>query len=74
VIPDRALVSIVGRGIGDALGIAGRVFGIYADAKVNVELISAGSGRANMSMVVAGSDADAAVRALHARLFVGAKD
>jgi aspartate kinase len=70
VIPDRALVAVVGRGIGDALGIAGRVFGIMANAKVNIELISAGSGRANMSMVVAGSDADAAVRALHAHLFV----
>ncbi len=69
VIPDRALVAVVGRGIGDALGIAGRVFGILADAKVNIELISAGSGRANMSMVVAGSDCDAAVRAFHARLF-----
>jgi aspartate kinase len=74
VIPDRALVAIVGRGIGDALGIAGRVFGIFADAKVNLELISAGSGRANMSMVVAGSDADTAVRSLHARLFAGARD
>lgn len=65
----RSLVAIVGLGIGDALGIAGRVFSSLARAKVNIELISAGSGRANMSLVVADSDTDAAVRALHHAIF-----
>lgn len=69
VIPRRSLVAVVGLGIGDALGIAGRVFGSLARARVNIELISAGSGRANMSMVVADTDADAAVRALHHAIF-----
>lgn len=69
VVSGRALVAVVGLGIGDALGIAGRVFGALAAAKVNIELISAGSARANMSMVVAETDADAAVRALHSALY-----
>ncbi len=69
VTAGRSLVAVVGLGIGDALGIAGRVFSALARAKVNIELISAGSGRANMSMVVADSDADAAVRALHHAIF-----
>jgi aspartate kinase len=69
VITGRALVAVVGLGIGDALGIAGRVFGALAAARVNIELISAGSGRANMSMVVAEQDADRAVCALHAALY-----
>jgi aspartate kinase len=69
-VDERALLAVVGRGIGDALGTtAGRVFGVLADAGVNVELISAGSGRANISVVVAGADCDAAVKTLHARLF-----
>jgi aspartate kinase len=69
VTEGRSLVAIVGLGIGDALGIAGRVFSSLARAKVNIELISAGSGRANMSLVVADHDADAAVRALHHAIF-----
>lgn len=71
-VPDRALVAVVGRGICDAIGTAGLVFGILASARVNIELISAGSGRANMSMVVANEQCDAAVRALHAALFADA--
>jgi aspartate kinase len=69
VMTGRALIAVVGLGIGDSLGIAGRVFGALARARVNIELISAGSGRANMSMVVADADADTAVRALHHALF-----
>lgn len=69
VTTGRSLVAVVGLGIGDALGIAGRVFSSLARAKVNIELISAGSGRANMSLVVADEDADAAVRALHHAIF-----
>ncbi len=69
VISGRALVAVVGLGIGDALGIAGKVFGSLAAARVNIELISAGSARANMSMVVAEQDADNAVRALHGALY-----
>jgi aspartate kinase len=69
VVAGRSLVAIVGLGIGDALGIAGRVFSALARARVNIELISAGSGRANMSLVVADADADAAVRALHHAIF-----
>ncbi len=69
VIRGRSLVAVVGLGVGDALGIAGRVFSSLGRAKVNIELISAGSGRANMSMVVADADADKAVRALHHAIF-----
>ncbi|MDP3274396.1 MAG: aspartate kinase [Deltaproteobacteria bacterium] len=65
----RALVAVVGLGVGATVGIAGRVFSALARARVNIELISAGSGRTNMSMVVSELDADRAVRALHHALF-----
>jgi aspartate kinase len=65
----RALVAVVGRGIGDAVGLGGRVLSVLGDNGINIELVSAGLARVNFSVVIEEKDCDTAVRALHAALF-----
>jgi aspartate kinase len=58
-----AKVSLVGAGMKDELGIAGKMFRILADHGVNIEMISTSPIR--ISCVVRGDDVSAAVRGLH---------
>jgi aspartate kinase len=58
-----AKVSLVGAGMKDELGIAGKMFRILADHGVNIEMISTSPIR--ISCVVRGDDVAAAVRGLH---------
>lgn len=71
---DVAIVSVVGRQFRVQSGIAGRVFKALSD--VNIIVISGGASDININFVVASSDADRAIRQLHAEFFpslVGAK-
>ncbi|MEO7910349.1 MAG: ACT domain-containing protein [Roseiflexaceae bacterium] len=47
-------------------GVASQVFGVLAEQKINVIAIAQGSSECSISVVIAGTDADAAVRAIHA--------
>lgn len=58
-----AKVSLIGAGMKDELGIAGKMFRILADHDVNIEMISTSPIR--ISCVVRGEDVTAAVRGLH---------
>ncbi|MDJ0923398.1 MAG: aspartate kinase [Acidimicrobiia bacterium] len=58
-----AKVSLIGAGMTDELGIAGKMFRILADHGVNIEMISTSPIR--ISCVVRGDDVAAAVRGLH---------
>jgi aspartate kinase len=60
-----AVVAVVGDRMQGTPGIAGKVFAALGDSGVNVIAISQGSSERNVSMVVAGSDAAEAVRAIH---------
>jgi aspartate kinase len=46
--------------------VAAQVFGALAAQHINVVAIAQGSSECAISIVVAGADADAAVRAIHA--------
>jgi aspartate kinase len=70
VLDDMAIVSVVGRGFVRRAGLAARIF--QALAAVNVVMISFGASDVNLSVVVAGADAERAVRLLHAEFFEGA--
>lgn len=59
------IVTAVGVGIHERPGVAARVFAALADAGVNILVIAQGSSECSISMVVAASDGDIAVRALH---------
>jgi aspartate kinase len=52
-------------------GIAGRVFGALGKSGVNVVAIAQGSSECSISLVVAASEADDAVRAVHSLIVAG---
>jgi aspartate kinase len=60
------IVTAVGAGMRETPGVASQVFGALADQKINVIAIAQGSSECSISVVIAGEDADAAVRAIHA--------
>lgn len=64
---DRAIVCVVGDGLHDAPGIAARVFDAVGD--INVDLISQGASRVNLTFVVEARRAPEVVRRVHAAVF-----
>jgi aspartate kinase len=67
VLPDMAIVSLVGRGFVRQAGLAGRIFQTLRD--VNVVMISFGASDVNLSFVVEAAQAETAARLLHAEFF-----
>ncbi len=65
-VRDVVIVAVVGEGIRKTPGIAARLFGALGDRDVNVVAVAQGSSEANMSLVLATDDGDAAVRYIHA--------
>ena len=66
----RSVVAVIGEGVKATPGVAGRIFGALAG--VNVELVSMGASRLNLSMVVKDSDRPEALARIHHVLFEGA--
>jgi aspartokinase/homoserine dehydrogenase 1 len=64
-----AIVSLVGDGMQDRLGVVGTFAGALADVGVNIVALAQGSTERNISAVVAAADARRAVRHIHAQLF-----
>lgn len=60
-----AIVAAVGEGMRGTPGVAGRLFGALGRAKVNVVAVAQGSSELNISLVVAESERESAVRAIH---------
>jgi diaminopimelate decarboxylase/aspartate kinase len=65
----RAIVCVVGEGLRNTPGIAARV--LRAVVPTNVRMISQGASEINVSLVIAGDEADGVVRRLHDELFQG---
>jgi bifunctional aspartokinase / homoserine dehydrogenase 1 len=59
------IVAIVGAGMKGTPGISARIFGAIGRRHINVIAIAQGSSEYNISLVIAGSDADDAVRCIH---------
>ena len=66
---DLALIAVVGRGMKDARGTAGRVFASLAHARINVRMIDQGSDEENIIIGVKNDDFEAAIRAIY-QIFV----
>ena len=64
-----AIVAVVGEGMKDHPGIAGRVFGVLGDAGVNVRAIAQGSSELSISFVVREEDVRPAVQSIHRTFF-----
>jgi len=59
------IVTVVGLGMINTPGVAGKVFTVLGDLKLNVIAIAQGSSEVSISLVVIKDDADRALRALH---------
>jgi aspartokinase/homoserine dehydrogenase 1 len=59
------IITVVGAGMREVPGIAGRVFTATGDHDVNVIAIAQGSSEVNISLVVRAEDGDRALRAIH---------
>ncbi|EXJ86477.1 aspartate kinase [Capronia epimyces CBS 606.96] len=70
IIPDMAIVSLVGKQMKNMVGIAGRMFSTLGENNVNIEMISqVGASEINISCVIDERDADRALNILHTNLF-----
>jgi aspartate kinase len=65
LVPDLALIAVVGEGMTHAIGIAARVFAALARAQANVRVINQGASEVNIIVGVAPADFEKAVRALY---------
>ncbi len=69
VLPNRAVLCVVGENMKYTKGIAAKVFTALDHAGVNVELISHGGSEINLTMVIQETAISRAVQALHQELF-----
>jgi bifunctional aspartokinase / homoserine dehydrogenase 1 len=68
---DVAIITAVGIGMIHTPGVAGRIFSALGANNVNVIAIAQGSSEVSISMVVAGTEAEVAVKALHTLILNG---
>ncbi len=65
VQPDLALIAVVGRGMKETRGTAGRIFSALAHAKINCRMIDQGSDELNIIIGVANEDFEDAIRSIY---------
>jgi len=68
---NKAIICVVGEGMKHTPGIAARIFGALAGARVNIEMVSEGASEINLTLVVDEKDVERAVRVLHEEFFTG---
>lgn len=62
---DLALIAVVGRGMKEARGTAGRIFSALAHANINCKMIDQGSSELNIIIGVRNADFEAAIQAIY---------
>jgi aspartate kinase len=70
-VRDVALLCLVGEGLGQKEGIAGKVFSIVASNGVNVSLISAGASTVALTFTVKRKDLEKTTKTIHHEFFGG---
>lgn len=65
----KSIVCVVGDGLKQEKGIAGRIFTTLGKNDINIEMISQGASKINITFVVDGENGEKAVRALHQEYF-----
>lgn len=71
VTREMTIVSLVGKQMANFIGIAGNMFKVLADQKINIEMISQGANEINISAVINEKDTLRALQLIHARLLEG---
>ncbi|KAJ5231983.1 hypothetical protein N7468_004939 [Penicillium chermesinum] len=69
IIPEMAILSLVGKQMKNMIGVAGRMFTTLGDNNVNIEMISQGASEINISCVIEERDADRALNIIHTSMF-----
>ncbi|KAI1497580.1 aspartate kinase [Biscogniauxia marginata] len=69
ILPDMAILSLVGAEMKNMIGIAGRMFATLGEHNVNIEMISQGASEINISCVIDAREATRAMNILHTNLF-----
>jgi len=69
VLKNKAIIAIVGEGMGQTPGISGRIFTALGKNKINIEMISQSALEINISFIVDGNDGENAVKVLHEEYF-----
>ncbi|TDK22951.1 bifunctional aspartate kinase/homoserine dehydrogenase I [Luteimonas aestuarii] len=70
VTPDIAVLAAVGDGMVGFPGVAARLFGALAQARVNIRAIAQGASERNISVAIAETDATRALRAAHSAFWL----
>lgn len=65
LVTDLALIAVVGRGMKETRGTAGRIFSALAHAHINVRMIDQGSSELNIIIGVANKDFEHAIKAIY---------
>lgn len=68
---NMAIISLVGKQLVNFIGIAGNMFKVLADEKINIEMISQGANEINISAVINAKDTIRALQSIHAKLLEG---
>ncbi|QEL58835.1 hypothetical protein CJJ09_000887 [Candidozyma auris] len=71
VTRDMTIVSLVGKQMVNFIGIAGNMFKVLADERINIEMISQGANEINISAVINAKDTIRALQSIHAKLLEG---
>jgi bifunctional aspartokinase / homoserine dehydrogenase 1 len=68
-ITDIALIAVVGVGLAETKGLAGRVFTAVARAGTNVEMIASGASRVTQYFIIKETDIQPTVKSIHDEFF-----
>jgi aspartate kinase len=60
-----SMVGVIGEGLGETPGVAGRLFSALGKEKINIEMISQGASEINLSFVVKKEELNKTITALH---------
>lgn len=69
LVPNMAIISLVGRQLRSMVGISGRFFSTLGENGINIEMISQGASEINISCVIEEKDAGRALNVVHTHLF-----
>ncbi len=69
IVHNKSIIAIVGNEMLYNMGVAGRFFSALSNAKININMISQGANESNISAVIAGKDANNAVKVVHKEFF-----
>lgn len=69
VLKNKSIICVVGEGMKETTGIISKTFGILERNKINIEMISQGASKINITFIVDGKDTNKAVRLLHKEYF-----